>query len=493
MLFHDVDEDALVQILGFCDVYAILSFLRVNRSFRRLALSKQLWLSLVCDLSSRYFIPHSNTLHDCTTAQLIAKVKSLVCGPETWSPHSSIPPTLSFSKKFPAARHAQLLQGGRYVVMQLFSGELQCHDVLTGNCVWTRDGVDRFCASWDAHMLEDGHTAMFLFCINWQRLELSLVQVDFKTRHTDELFCFESNPSIGDCYRPTLSADFLAMALRNGNQRVIVVIDWRKCEYVLFDDSGYSDRSAKTRIAFVPGHIILASVASEPPNDQLILVYTLRSIMSHWRPLEELQHGTTFPAYNTCIRPEVISPFIVERLEHHNRVFRASSTIRGDTYTRLMLYTNPIRHGAYKLMVYASDTSQSSVANTFWDSFGGRGSGRAQGAVVFTYALNAGASGLAWTRVSAFATVPDHLNFPLSYAGYGLLSCGDPLDITTKIVDLRPTYARRLWTRRAAQAMRDVVGGLERADIPKPIVYWGRADFETGRNSCFLLALIVIR
>ncbi|KAJ7216740.1 hypothetical protein B0H12DRAFT_1241836 [Mycena haematopus] len=75
MHFHDLAEDVLAQILVSCDIYTVLSFLRVNKSLRRVALSKQLWISLVLDLSLRYFIPDLNPIHGHTTAQLIAKVK----------------------------------------------------------------------------------------------------------------------------------------------------------------------------------------------------------------------------------------------------------------------------------------------------------------------------------------------------------------------------------------------------------------------------------
>ncbi|KAF7357161.1 hypothetical protein MSAN_01310700 [Mycena sanguinolenta] len=456
MLFYDLDEDILAEILLLCDVYAVVSFSRVNKSFRRLALSKQLWISLIRDLSCQYFIPQLEALDNCTITQLIAKVKCLVCGPETWSQRSSVPPTVSFAKKFPAETHARILPGGRYFTVMRFSGHLYCCDVLTGRDVYIRAlGSTNFVWwSWETEMLDDGHTAIFSFLVyvrsgNGPHAELSILQVDLRTGHSEQLFSLTPSKFGGFYHNPIISGNFLAMSLSRQEERMIIIINWRERKYVVFD-TGHTYTPAKEYMVLVSGHIILATAALEPPNDRLLSVYTLHSIASHWRPVEELLRNTDLPAHGIRIHPNDISPILVERMEHNNRVFRGSSS-RG-AHIRMMLHANPIRPNAYKLMVYASVMAAGrSLVDTFRQSFRDRS---AQGTVLFNYAINLSASnhGFSWSRISSFSVLPDAFYYLPSYAGYVAISCSNSDgSTTTKIVDPRLTQ------RWVGHAMREVM------------------------------------
>ncbi|KAF7357197.1 hypothetical protein MSAN_01314500 [Mycena sanguinolenta] len=458
MLFHDLDEDVLAQILLLCDIYAVLSFLQVNRSFHRLALSKQLWISLVRDLSARYLLPHLDALDDCTTAQLITKVKTLMCGPETWLPQSSVPPTVSFSKTFAAGAEARLLPGGRYLAVSSGFGELHCHDVSTGREISLGAARSNHTTSWEVDMLDDGYTANFAFLkkfIGVKRPEISIVQVNLRTGHSDQLFRLELNRDGGLYYSPVIFGDFLAMKLSKKNQRMFVVINWRQQKYAVFEDSSKSEGSM-SRVAIVPGHIILTTVASKRPNDQLLLVYALGSMASCWRPVEELLYKTDPLTHELRIRPENTQPFIVERLKHNNRVFIAASSRIGMT-----LHPNPIRHNAYKLIVHASDFDGSATNTshgTLLNHSGGSGS--PQGTVLFIYMINLDSStnsGFSWTRTSAFSTAPDVLYSSFSYAVYAVVSTPNNSDThgtTTMIIDPVPTQR---WTKWAGQMTREVM------------------------------------
>ncbi|KAJ7355340.1 hypothetical protein DFH08DRAFT_803386 [Mycena albidolilacea] len=140
------------------------------------------------------------------------------------------------------------------------------------------------------------------------------------------------------------------------------------------------------------------------------------------------------------IHPGNVRPAAVERLEHNNRIFQLSPSRGGSGYSCLQvhmtLHRNPIRHNAYKLIVYASDPG-SSRGETFRQAFSGR-TGRASGAMLFTYRITLGHSPehrLSWTRTSVVTTL-SQLTLPLSYAGYTLNRGGDG---AMRIVDLRPT------------------------------------------------------
>ncbi|KAJ7693176.1 hypothetical protein B0H17DRAFT_505888 [Mycena rosella] len=56
MKLHDLNEDVLIKVLSYCDVYTVLCATRVNKHVRAIALAKQLWISLLRDLRSRGLI-----------------------------------------------------------------------------------------------------------------------------------------------------------------------------------------------------------------------------------------------------------------------------------------------------------------------------------------------------------------------------------------------------------------------------------------------------
>ncbi|KAJ6483327.1 hypothetical protein C8R45DRAFT_931938 [Mycena sanguinolenta] len=444
MPFHDLNEDVLTQTLLLSDIYSILSFSRVNKSFRRLALSKHLWFSLVVDLSSRYLIPNGHAIHDCTTSQLIAKVKYLMCGPETWSQRSSVPPTVSFSKTFPPVKNGHVLPGGRYFAGRLGSDNLQCYDILTGREVWSHT-LKNWITLWAIEMLHDGHTAIFLFYDFNPKHEFSIVQVDLTTGISDELSHLEFYARIGGNFdHPIISGDFLALGLTGMEyDRKIMVVNWRKREYVILA-SKHSDALPNNYVVFVPGHIIVAAVAHEPPHELRIVAYPLRSFASRWRSLDEF---TDLPPPEIRIDPEDMSPIMVERLEHNNRMFTVSPS-RGP-YSRMVMtvYANPIRDNAYKLMVHALPSGRKQGNQSF--------GGTAGRPVLFNYALNVGADVFSWKKISSFTTVADVI-FPLSYAGYAVVSTfHDGVITVSRIVD--PRLTDRFLARWTGQAMREVM------------------------------------
>ncbi|KAF7365928.1 hypothetical protein MVEN_00468000 [Mycena venus] len=463
MPFHDLDEDVLASILAFCDIYAVVSFSRVNKSFRRLAQSKQLWLSLVLGLSARYFIPNLDAIRGYHTAQLISEARRLMCGPQTWSAKSVLPPTISFSKTFPGGSQARIVPGGRYFAICRES-ILQLCDVLTGRCIWSRSLAGTHGTYWEMEMLDDGDSAIFLFLqhssvLNTQ--ELSIVQVDLTTGHPDELFHFVLDAPKTSYRSPVLVGNLLAVGAYPWimrRQTHILVIDWRRRVCLIFECSTASPRS---QVAFVPGNIIFTTGTVEPPHDQLITVYTLSSIASRWRDLSELETNA-YPADRALhIGPEDIRPAVVERLKHKNTVFRYPTNLRDvpeGLSVHMMLHPNPIRHHAYKLTIYASDAALSTEKLSFKDTLRqrfGRGSRRATGGMLFTYKLIVGSPPehtLSWTKISVFPTSPQ-LMTPLSYAGHAVIYPSGSSNYT-KVVNPRLWRPRFSWNH---QTTRDAV------------------------------------
>ncbi|KAF7373877.1 hypothetical protein MSAN_00599900 [Mycena sanguinolenta] len=452
--FHDLDEDVVAQILVSLDIYTVLLLSRVNKSLRRLTFSKQLWIVLVLDLSSRYLIPHLHPIHNHTTAQLITKVKNLVCGPATWSERSSIPPTVGFSRTFlgGSATFAQsrILPGGRYFAVWRDSS-LQCYDVLTGRSIWT--GSVMMPQSWAMDMLPDGRAANFLLLSQGR---LSIVVVDLTTGNSDEVFSLNLDFQTAQYRHPILSGDLLALGLvrYSPHKRVgIFIIDWREATYVIFE----SPAQPLFEVAFVPGHIILAPPALEPPYDRLVSVYALNSIASRWRPIAEFVSHNADVLFSQHIRlPEDVPSVVVESLQHNNQIFR-SEPDRAHVEIRMRVHANPIHDNVYKLGVYASATAvtdtRPSLTETFRQKFQrGGASICAIGTMLFSYQLKLGGSKLSWMRTSVISNVPPlHTAPSWSYSGYVAICNGS----STRIVG--PRSPRGFIRMLASQTVREVV------------------------------------
>ncbi|KAJ6556133.1 hypothetical protein B0H19DRAFT_1262234 [Mycena capillaripes] len=442
LFFHDLDEDVLAGILAYCDVYAVVSFSRVvNKFFRAAALSIGLWQSLLRDLSAFHHIPDLHHIGEYTTAQLVAQVKRLICGPATWADQSTLPPTVSSSKTFPVGGDARLLPGARYFAV--FRGsDIQCWDVTTGSCVWVHFLSNCSAGtSWAVDMHNDGHTAVFLFILILlykKQQELSIVQVDLATGTSEEVFRLELHSCIRLCRSDicTLSGNLLGISVYGLQGRMktrVLVIDWRKGAFVIFESS------PKTQVAFVPRHLIFANPMA--PNDVLFVVYTLGSISSRWISVCGIK--SIVDDLCPCIRPTDIAPLMVERLEHNSRLFNNNVSVE------MTLHSNPIRFNAYKLTFYAwhPPWAKSSLLDTIRRA-------DATGALL-TYQLIVDSSAdrcLSWARISVIPAAT-RLTSPISYPGYALTYAQNS---TTRIVDAR-VLRRRFMPKWVDSTTREVV------------------------------------
>jgi hypothetical protein len=126
----------------------------VNKSFHEITSFKQLWLSIVRDLSRARVIdaPAEETLETLSTVELVEEVRRAVVGPRTWSPASSVPPTVhrQFSislERYTVTHPAELLPGGTHIlrfVSESFprSNGIELWEVCTGKRVWEWGRVD---------------------------------------------------------------------------------------------------------------------------------------------------------------------------------------------------------------------------------------------------------------------------------------------------------------------------------------------------------------
>jgi hypothetical protein len=152
----------------------------VNAFFRRLASSKQLWIALIEDLAERRLVdnPHSRSLIEHSTEELISLVKRTIIGPATWSlPHTS--PTVAEEICLPASfitsDQVELLIGGRHLLVHR-PYSLCCLELWTvgaNSPFWTRtQAADMYAAE-----IIDGGRSVIIVAVSSYVLTLTLMYV----------------------------------------------------------------------------------------------------------------------------------------------------------------------------------------------------------------------------------------------------------------------------------------------------------------------------
>ncbi|KAJ6578294.1 hypothetical protein B0H19DRAFT_577749 [Mycena capillaripes] len=144
----DLDIDVLGRVFALVDVYTILSLSRVNRLFREITLTKQVWLSVVRDLAARQLIAAPSVdIDQLSKDALINEVKRAVAGPRTWSPESSLTPKLLRRLTFPldSSQFVKLLPGNSYMLCHRLVSipgfrdfrAIECFETKSGRLAWT--------------------------------------------------------------------------------------------------------------------------------------------------------------------------------------------------------------------------------------------------------------------------------------------------------------------------------------------------------------------
>ncbi|KAJ6486566.1 hypothetical protein DFH09DRAFT_1339585 [Mycena vulgaris] len=86
MLFLDLPEEVVCYALGLFDISSVISICQANKYLHHLAFTPTVWISLVEELWYRGIIDgiFPSDIHALSTPELIAVVKRLLLGPETW-------------------------------------------------------------------------------------------------------------------------------------------------------------------------------------------------------------------------------------------------------------------------------------------------------------------------------------------------------------------------------------------------------------------------
>ncbi|KAJ7114475.1 hypothetical protein C8R44DRAFT_855693, partial [Mycena epipterygia] len=341
MTFLDLPEDVILDILAICEVSSVLSVSQTNKYLHLLAFTPTLWMSLVEDLRHRGFFDRlsSTDVRSMSTRSLVALVRRLVVGPETWSPSRNQSPrptllsrilgTLTRHRRLPSEasppvkpcvqvvlhppvrRDAQvkILRGGRHVLFcdvdAQGTGVLKCWRVADDSLVGTyRSGLPfHGVRSFEAEVLHGGDHANIVLCVYEDALDPSIVEVirwNFATGMIELLSRTEYTGCI--FWNPKICSGIAAAHVYDLGQKkhMHVIIDWRAQRYYEVLGRG------KESIELIPGYFILTWTSDG--MTQKISVVAITSLPGSWTSV--VQRNTAYPVQLSSI-PHVASHTII--------------------------------------------------------------------------------------------------------------------------------------------------------------------------------------
>ncbi|KAJ7195221.1 hypothetical protein GGX14DRAFT_404136 [Mycena pura] len=318
MLLLDLNHDVLLGIFKFLDVASVIDCSSVCSSFHALAISKHLWLSLVADLGQRLLLdlPPRDTLLTYSTEELIAEVKRVVIGPETWAANSPRPPTihrqlhLPISKPGPEnTRPPILLKGGRSLLVRRGS-RCEIWNVAGAYREWAGENIIRV----DAQSLPNENEMM----ISLEFYEgdtaplFEVLKLDLNTGCANEAVSLKLPVGFHRMDLPVVDEDFIAHRIHwDRNGAGILVINWRERSFVILPGKFRSH-------ALFRGHLLV-------PDDGEVLVYSLASFQSLWQPLTRFvvtyysqQLAPPKPIVQQSFEPPGSGSYIATMSVHHS-------------------------------------------------------------------------------------------------------------------------------------------------------------------------------
>ncbi|KAJ6472401.1 hypothetical protein C8R45DRAFT_1012970 [Mycena sanguinolenta] len=286
MPFEALGEDVLLRVFSICDISTALVVSTINKALRRIALSKQLWISLVLGPTFRDALalppPDREQLECLSTEELIDVVKNAVAGPGSdWD--SSITITsfqipLDMGFGIPEFR---FLPGARYIFMHSTSQQMLCiYDVWSSRRVWHSPVQAQ--TQWEVDLLPCGTIARVFvaqMAVLPNRNTLHVEEVDLSTGASHELFNFGFASPVPRIMPSAIVGDLLCILLYF-NDPTIVLVNWHASTFAFVGRMG-------SNIQLIPGYIISTYRESGPPYKHFLSVRALEAFSAHWQRLTE--------------------------------------------------------------------------------------------------------------------------------------------------------------------------------------------------------------
>ncbi|KAJ7193037.1 hypothetical protein GGX14DRAFT_479042 [Mycena pura] len=450
MGFVDLNQDVLLRVLVYLDVYTVLQCGLVCSYLRSLAHSKHVWLSLLSDLGRRLLIdlPISEDLIETSVPDLIAQVKRVVLGPFTWAPDAPQPPTsfrkfhLDMRREEFSPSHPTLLLGGRHLVVR--QGDmLQMWNVVDGRREFEWAGHD--IAHFDVNPSYSNSEMVFAIASAQGKylapIKIEVVKFGLDQASVIEMFASEL-PNI--FYHPgglVLCGKLIGLEVEwiehdqwgDKTHVAFIVVNWQDAVFFILPG-----RLLKKSMTLLPGYIV---VIAHVGFEQEIVVYSLEAFKSHWQPLN---HESFMVAINA---PVDVAPALRHTIDYVDAPCSKLETV-------IAIHECLLHLDSYIVSLYQSGQYHTSYDPE--DGFGGRwqqSSFQRYRLTLSTSPLHSHASQEAapgWRLLSASRTADALFLENLSYAGYGLRFWSSPY--------ASPPVPRRFFLHRAFGPLRENFG-----------------------------------
>ncbi|KAJ7629258.1 hypothetical protein DFH06DRAFT_1226222 [Mycena polygramma] len=241
MQLVDLGTDVLSRVFALTDVYTVLVLSQANRLLHDVGSTKQLWLSIVRDLSARRLIDALPVdVGTLSKDALVEEVRRIVRGPRTWSPETKIPPTIlrRIDLEMDDSAFPELLPGGAYIVSYSAGCRraVDCVKVATGRRTWSwshpdfivNSAVFDFCGASEA-------VVALVILTPTKDTHLLLLQANLDTGHSRHLVQMPLVP--GDSSILQLLGDFVLCQLEQTYVRgtIFILLNWREEKFIVFD------------------------------------------------------------------------------------------------------------------------------------------------------------------------------------------------------------------------------------------------------------------
>ncbi|KAJ7481350.1 hypothetical protein B0H11DRAFT_2280250 [Mycena galericulata] len=348
MLFLDLNEDILTEILFNCDIYTVLVVGQVNKHFRLIAMAKQVWISILRNLAVQGLMDlHPGVESDSyDTAFLVEEAKRIIRGPETWAPTwfgaqryrreilLSVVPELSGSASI------RMSPSERYLGLQE-DASLRFYNLGTRLCVHVATYPDfAFISHWSFDPRSSDDNLMVVLNLSGPNQVVQILQLDLLSGRSHNLFRFQLPEHLAYLSTPIILGDFFTISFEIESQApgLVLLANWRSEKYVLLNCLP----QLRTAPILVPGHLGITQTDLEPPHQEFLLIYAFSSFASFWRPIAGM-------SFWDRIYGRELSPVVRQPLEFGGIPVRDAQSIN------LRALESPIRRGMYKILLHSTD------------------------------------------------------------------------------------------------------------------------------------------
>lgn len=291
-------EDVIREILCLCDIATVLTASLVSRTFHALAMSKEVWLSLLSDLYRRGFIDvwRGQGLNALSPCELVDLAKHTTCGPTSWSTRYPVSvnrrivsPEVHTAHGSSRIRKLQLLPGGRFLLSQTNYSIIECWETVENRHIWRYNapcaGVTAKVWGYAAELIDDGQAVMIVVgtCRSGTHGSLQdfleVVRLDLNTGLSKSVLT-ESVPDTGHNHavrRLKIQGDFIIMSVRSRERMKLIQVSTAKSIDIKVSGRCFD-------ITFVPGHVVVFKPRTPHGRTYDLNIWSVRALLAYHTP-----------------------------------------------------------------------------------------------------------------------------------------------------------------------------------------------------------------